>query len=235
MPGVNTVVIGSSREQKLPSLVLEHTIHKHSSSPVQVLHSYALKMEEPNKPELRSKTGFSFVRFKIPALVGYQGLASYLECDQIVFRDVQELFSIPFKGATVLRPANQASVLLLDCNRLKWDLPTILADLDDAKFTYKQLMEDLCVEASGNVRKAIPETWNSLEKYVPGSTALLHYTQMDIQPWRRWGHPLAHLWMSGLRDAMRASRISTKIVAEEVEKGYVVSQVMSEVKRWKLP
>lgn len=232
---MNTIVIGSSREQKLPSLVLEYTIHKHASAPVQVLHSYDLKMEEPKRPELRSRTGFSFVRFKIPAMVRYQGLAAYLECDQLVFRDVKDLFAVPFKGATVLRPENQASVLLLDCNRLKWDLPAILSDLDAGKFTYKQLMESLCIESPGNVHKTIPETWNSLEKYVPSVTALLHYTNMNMQPWRRWGHPLAHLWMSALRDAMRASRISTQVVSEEVEKGYVVSQVMSEVKRWKLP
>lgn len=231
---MNTIVIGSSREQKLPSLVLEHTIHKHASCPVRVLHSYDLKMEEPKRPELRSRTGFSFVRFKIPALVGYQGLAAYLECDQLVFRDVKDLFSIPFTGATVLRPTNQASVLLLDCNRLKWDLPKILSDLDAGKFTYKQLMENLCIEIPGNIRKTIPETWNSLEKYIPGATALLHYTQMDAQPWRRWGHPLTHLWMSALRDAMRTSKISIQVVTEEVEKGYVVGQVLSEVKRWKL-
>lgn len=232
---MNTIVIGSSREQKLPSLVLEYTIHKRASTPVQVIHSYDLKMEEPKKPELRSRTGFSFVRFKIPALVGYKGLAAYLECDQLVFRDVKELFAVPFKGATVLRPANQAAVLLLDCNRLKWELSTILADLDAGKFSYKQLMENLCIESPENIKKTIPETWNTLEKYIPGTTALLHYTQMDIQPWRRWGHPLAHLWMNSLRDAMRASRINTKTVAEEVEKGYVVPQVLSEVRRWKLP
>lgn len=231
---MNTIVIGSSREQKLPSLVLEYTIHKYASSPVQVLHSYDLKMEEPKKPELRSRTGFSFVRFKIPAMVGYQGLAAYLECDQLVFRDVKDLFAVPFNGATVLRPANQAAVLLLDCNRLKWDLPAILADLDAGKFTYKQLMENICIEAPGNIRKTIPETWNSLEKFIHGQTALLHYTQMDIQPWRRWGHPLGHLWMRALRDAMRAGRITMQVVAEEVEKRYIVSQVLSEAKLWKL-
>lgn len=232
---MNTIVIGSSREQKLPSLVLEHTIHKHASSPVKVIHSYDLKMEEPKRPELRSRTGFSFVRFKIPALVGYQGLAAYLECDQLVFRDVKELFAVPFKGGTVLRPANQAAVLLLDCNRLKWDLPAILANLDAGKFSYKQLMENLCIESPGNIRKTIPETWNSLEKYNPAHTALLHYTQMNIQPWRRWGHPLGNLWMRALRDAMRDARITPETVTEEVRKGYIVSQVLSETKRWKLP
>lgn len=224
------VVIGSSREQKLPSLVLEYTIKKHSSVPVTVLHTYDVVPPKPKNPALVSRTGFSFNRFMIPAMVSYQGIGAYLECDQIVFGDVKDLFSIPFDGATVLRPANQASVLLLDCSRLTWDAAKIVADLDAGKYGYKDLMENLCIEPAENVRKTLPEHWNSLERYLAGKTALLHYTNMDGQPWRKWGHALGRLWMDELKDALRSGAISMATVEEEVARKHIVKQVLEGVK-----
>jgi hypothetical protein len=231
---VRTVVVGSSRAQKLPSLVLEYTILKRSSSKIKIVHTYDMTFPEPSKQELRSRTGFSFNRFAIPAIVGRQGVAAYLECDQIVFKDIDELFGIPFEGATVLRPKNQASVLLLDCPRLNWDVRKIVADLDAGVFGYRSLMEDICIEPKQNIRCFIPEEWNSLEKYIPGKTALLHYTDMNNQPWRRWWpHPLRGIWMNELREAIASGILPLAILQDEVSRGHVVSKVLEEVKIWK--
>ena len=231
---MNTILIGSSREQKLPSLVLEFTIHQHAKAPVRVIHSYDLSFPVPRDPKNRSRTGFSFARFAIPKLTGYKGVAAYLECDQLVFKDVAELFSIPFDGATVLRPANQASVLLIDCEQARWDLDAIIRSLDEGKISYSDLMENLSCEPAAKVSRKIPLAWNTLEKYDPKSTALLHYTNMAIQPWRKWGHPLGHLWMGKLKEAMRAGRISLAVVEEEVRRQYVVRQVAEEARRWSI-
>ena len=224
------IVIGSSCEQKLPSLVLEYTIKKHSSGPVTVIHTYDVVAPKPKRPELVSRTGFSFNRFMIPALVGYKGIGAYLECDQIVFRDVKELFAVPFEGGTVLRPANQAAVLLLDCDKLRWDAAKIVRDLDAGKYGYTDLMENVCIEPAQNIRKVIPETWNTLEKYVPGKTALLHYTNMAGQPWRQWGHPLGHLWMAELKEAISKGVIGLQVVKEEVRARHIVKEVLEGVR-----
>lgn len=228
------IVIGSSAEQKLPSLVLEHTIKKRvGGRKIRVIHTYDMKMPDAKKLENKTKTGFSWNRFAIPAIMGRQGTAAYLECDQIVFRDVGELLGIPFGGATVLRPRNQTSVLLLDCSRLKWDVQTILNELDAGKFAYRQLMDEICIEPRENIRNAIPDEWNSLERYEAGKTALLHYTAMNAQPWRRWWpHPLLEIWMNELKDAISARDVTMAVIEEEVARKHVVPQVLEAARQW---
>ena len=222
---MDTIVIGASPEQRLCALVCAHTARKHASIPFGIIHSFDRSFPVPTKPENRSRTGFSFVRFAIPEMTGYQGRGMYLECDQIVFRDVAEIFAIPFGDSTILRPPNQASVLLLDCDRLRWKTEDIVRGLDDGKYGYRDLMEDLACEDPGLIQKTIPREWNSLERYEHGRTALLHYTNMAIQPWRRWGHPLAYLWLEALADGIRTGSIPKTAVVEEVGSGHVVREV----------
>jgi lipopolysaccharide biosynthesis glycosyltransferase len=226
---VCTVCIGSSREQKLPSLVLEHSIrkHAHTQSALRVIHTYDKTFPSPKKPENRSRTGFSFARFAIPEMVGYEGLAAYLECDQLVFKDVAALFAIPFEGATVLRPRNQASVLVIDCDHVRWDVSLIVKSLDEGMYTYRDLMEHLCIVPKIMVSETIPDWWNSLEYYEPGKTALLHYTNMDTQPWRRPGHRLRHLWMNALKESVREGAISRAIVEEETRLKHIIPEVLT--------
>ena len=231
-----SIVIGSSREQKLPSLVLEHTIKKYASQPIRVIHTYDMTFPTPASPKNRSRTGFSFARFAIPALVGFSGHAAYLECDQIVLEDPVRLLSLPFEGATVLRTRKQTSVLVLDCDRLRWDVADIVARLDGGWFTYKGLMENLCVEPSENISATIPQEWNSLEKYVPGETCLLHYTEMDLQPWRKWWpHPLKSLWLKELKAAVRAGLVTLDLIRHEVDRKYIVPQILEVAKTWAVP
>lgn len=221
------VVIGSSREQRIPSLVLEHTILKRSISIPRIIHTYNKVFPAPKAPDLKPRTGFSFNRFAVPALAGYSGHAAYLECDQIVFRDVNDLFSLPMNEATVLRPVNQTSVLVLDCDKLNWDLPKIISDLDARKFTYHALMEAICIEPAKNISKTVPEMWNSLERYVAGETALLHYTNMATQPWRsKVPHPLDSIWASELRSAVQNGHISMRMITEDVSLGFLVPRIL---------
>lgn len=224
-----TIVIGSSREQKLPSLVLEYSIQKHASEDVKIIHTWDMTFPAPKLAKNQSRTGFSFNRFAIPKLAGYEGLGVYLECDQLVFGDVKELLGIPFKGATVLRPANQAAVLLLDCARLTWDVEKIIESLDKGAFTYHDLMEKMCVEPAKNIQSRIPNEWNSLDQYVPGKTKNLHYTNMSEQPWRKWGHPLKGMWFKVLREAVAEGMIPVATVEEEVKLRYVIPQVREAV------
>lgn len=224
-----TIVIGSSREQKLPSLVLEHSIRKHSTREVTIVHTWDMRFPTPKRKENRSRTGFSFNRFAIPKLAGYGGRGIYLECDQLVFGDVKELLEIPFQGATVLRPKNQAAVLVLDCARLSWDVDKIIKDLDAGKFSYPALMEKMCVEPAAHILCSIPEEWNTLERFAAGKTKNLHYTNMSGQPWRKWGHPLGKLWIAALKEAIAGGLVTKEMVQEEVKLGYVVPQVREAV------
>jgi hypothetical protein len=228
---MNTVMIGAVREGKLPSLVLEHSIRRHSSSSIQVLHTWDKKFPNGSRKETRSRSGgFTFNRFGVPKMGGYQGVGIYLDCDMLLMADIAELEDLSKPELPpVLRPVNQTSVLVLDNSRLSWDVEKIVKDLDAGVYSYQDLMEYICIERPENIGLLVPAEWNSLEAYQPKVTKNLHYTNMITQPWRKWGHPLGALWLAELESALMAGRVTLDVVREEVEKGYVVPQVLEAV------
>jgi lipopolysaccharide biosynthesis glycosyltransferase len=169
-------------------------------------------------------TNFSFHRFAIPKLMGYKGRALYVDADMLVLRDIAELWNTPFNGAAVLCAASsdpgrrrQLSVMLLDCANLDWDVDKIITEgLDKGKFNYDELIYGLCIEPAERVKDALPPEWNSLEKYEPGKTCLLHYTEMERQPWLSFRNRNGWLWLEYLRDAIRDGAVTWDEVNEAV-------------------
>ena len=221
-----TILIGGARAQKLPSLVMEYSIRRRTKAELKILHSYDWVCPEPHTPALRSRTGFSFVRFMLPSLAEFEGIGLYTDSDMMVLDDIEKLFSIPFEDATVLRPTNLASVLLVDCAKARWLVSRVLEDLDRAKYTYERLMQSLCIEPPQNVRCAIPNGWNALDRYDERTTKLVHFTSMPSQPWVKEGHPFGWLWERELRHAIDACAISQSVVAEEIELGHIRKSIV---------
>jgi hypothetical protein len=223
------VYVGSQDAQMLAVKVLEFSIREHCSEDVVVfpLHEAKIDFPMPRDARNRPRTPFSFQRFYIPALQGHHGRAIYLDSDMQVFRDIQELWNLPFDGADLLaarepgassrRP--QFSVMLLNCDELKWNLPDIVAALDRGELTYETLMYDMAVARS--VRAAIDPSWNSLERYVPGETGLLHYTDMPTQPWVSLDNANGAIWVRDLISAVDSGFISREYVEEHVRSGFV--------------
>jgi hypothetical protein len=214
--------------------VLEFSIRAHTSAGVVVfpLHEASIEFPMPRDPKNRPRTPFSFQRFYIPALQHYQGRAIYLDSDMQVFRDITELWNLPFAGADLLAAREpgessrkpQFSVMLLNCDELKWDLTEIVAALDRGELTYETLMYDMAV--ARNVRAAIDPSWNSLERYVPGQTGLLHYTDMPTQPWVSLDNRNGYIWIRDLIAAVDAGFISREYVKQHIDKGYVRPSVL---------
>jgi glycosyl transferase family 8 len=223
------VYVGSQDAQMLAVKVLEFSIREHASDDVVVfpLHEAKIDFPMPRDARNRPRTPFSFQRFYIPALQGHRGRAIYLDSDMQVFRDIKELWDLPFDGADLLaarepgeshrRP--QFSVMLLNCDELKWNLPDIVAALDRGDLTYETLMYDMAVARS--VRAAIDSSWNSLERYVPGETGLLHYTDMPTQPWVSLDNSNGSIWVRDLIAAVDSGFISRSYVEEHVRLGFV--------------
>ena len=80
--------------------------------------------------------------------------------------------------------------MLLDCERLDWEIDDIVGGLDEGRYTYEQLMFELCVVDEDEINDNIPPVWNHLEHYEPGETKLLHYTVVPTQPWKNDKNPL---------------------------------------------
>jgi hypothetical protein len=233
------IYVGTTEAQMLPFKVLEYSIRKHASLSVAVfpLHRAGIVIPQPVNERNRPRTPFSFQRFLIPSLAGYSGRAIYLDSDMLVFRDIRQLWTLPFEGAQLLaarlsgvkggrRP--QFSVMLLDCEALRWDIQEIVRALDEDELSYEQLMFEVTV--AERVRAAIDPVWNSLERFRKGETALLHYTDMERQPWLARHNPLNRLWTQELFEAIDGGDITCAYVEEQVRAGHIRPSLLRQVK-----
>lgn len=226
------IFVGTDESQRVAARVLEYTIRKNASRPVELVHLDTVDVPRPRSPVNRPRTSFSFKRFAIPALCGHRGRAIYLDADMIVFGDIAEIWDLSMGRHRVLctrqeeapeawrdhesfQPGRQMSVLLLDCARLRWDAAAIVRGLDEGLYTYAQLMLDLCIVPPDEIAETLPAGWNCLERYDPLTTRLLHYTVVPTQPWKSDANPLGNLWMARYAEAVAAGAVP----AEEVEQG----------------
>jgi lipopolysaccharide biosynthesis glycosyltransferase len=193
---------------------------------------------KPKDKENRPRTAFSFCRFTIPERMGFAGRALYVDADMLVFSDVAELWRIPFGEQKILctfqpepppawrenkffKRGRQFSVMLLDCTRLPWHVDEIIRGLDEKRYTYAQLMFDLCLVQPHEIEDRVPPEWNHLEHYEPGTTRLLHYTVVSTQPWRRRGNPYGAIWERHLAEAVEAGAVTARDLELGVEKGHL--------------
>lgn len=229
------VFIGSSRSEWLPAKVLEQSIRSRSQHPIEVLRLYETKIQipSPKKKNCTPRTPFSFQRFLIPELCNYQGKAIYLDADMLLFSDIAELWNISMDGSDVLSvaPADntqtpQFSVMLLDTEKLLWNINDIVNDLDNEKFTYNQLMYEFSV--AKKVKPKIPSAWNSLENFSE-DTKLLHYTDMPQQPWVSSYNPLKYLWLKELKEAILSGNITLADIDSEIQLGHVRPSLKKEI------
>jgi len=228
------VYVGATEAEMLPVKVLEYSIRKHASMSVQVspLYQSGFEIPLPRDAKNQPRTPFSFQRFLIPALAGYRGRAIYLDSDMQVFRDMRALWTLPFMGADLLvvsepkdsgrRP--QFSVMVLNCDNLHWDLREIVRALDEGQLTYEELVYGMSIVK--NVRADIDPAWNMLERFSERETALLHFTDMNTQPWVSKENPLGYLWTGDLIEAIHAGAISMDFVKQEVAVGHVRPSLM---------
>lgn len=248
------VFVGADRSQMLAVPVLEHSIKRHTDARVEVIPMLDLPVPAPKDPRNGQRTGFSFSRFCIPKLAGYQGKAIYMDADMLVFQDIRELWNIPFDGAKVIiqkevkhedvtlnkagapkKRKKQCAVMLLDCGRLDWDIHQIVGEMDAGKYDYEGLMYDLCILAEDEIKFGVPFEWNSLEHYDP-QTRLIHYTDVYTQPWTAIGNQWGELWFDEVRLMLRNGTLNWEQLKKEVELGYFRPSLLSDIKyRHRMP
>ena len=238
-PAPMRVYVAASQEQALSVSVLEYSIRKHASMSVQVMPLYHSCVDIPVPKDAANlpRTPFSFQRFLIPELAGYQGRAIYLDSDMQVFGDIRSLWQIDMEGSDLLSvaPASdtsripQYSVMLLDCAQLDWHIGEIVAALDAGHFTYEELMQRMVIAEKQSA--SIDTEWNSLERYTHGVTKLLHYTDMQTQPWVHALHPLGKLWVGDLLEAVDSGAIAYSDIVQQVERGWVRPSLIYQLER----
>lgn len=230
------VFVAATEGEWLPMKVLEFSMRETSAHPVEVRGIASFERPIPRPKDLRNqpRTPFSFQRFLIPELCGFKGRAIYLDADMQVFTDIGEIWSAPMVEHDLLTVREgtagrkgQFSVVLLDCERLRWSIDAIVRGLDEGRYTYEQLMYEMCV--ANSVGRTLDPAWNSLERYEAGMTRLLHYTDMNTQPWVSTHNPLGHLWTDCLRRAIAAGAITAGDLEREIARGHVRPSLLPEI------
>jgi hypothetical protein len=221
----------------LPARVLEYSIRKHASMTIKAypLHQAEIKIPLPKDPQQRPRTPFSFQRFLIPALTKYRGRAIYLDSDMQVFKDIRALWTLPFDGAellTVHEPGRtgrrpQFSVMVMNCEALRWDIGALVRALDEGEIDYQQLVYEM--RPAKHIRADIDPEWNALERFSARETALLHFTDMTTQPWVSQVNPLGYLWTGDLIEAVETGAITMDFVKREVTDGHVRPSLLYQV------
>jgi hypothetical protein len=232
------VFCGLDETQLVAARTLEYTIRKHASRPVRFYPMLNVPTPVPKDPSNRGRTGFSFARFQIPKLSGYKGRALYVDADMQVFSDLADLWEIPFDGAKVMctrqdepppqwkdlswfHPGRQLSVMMLDCERLDWDIEEIVGGLDEGRYTYEQLMFELCIVDAEAITDDLPPEWNHLEHYEPGQTKLIHYTVVPTQPWKNDRNGNRELWERDFAEALAAQVVHEDEVERLAKLDYI--------------
>ena len=235
------IYVGTQIEQMLAVKVLHYSIQKHTRQPVvliplfEAVEAAEIKIPVPANPQIRPRTPFSFQRFAIPQLNGYQGRAIYLDSDMQVFRDILELWTWDFEGADLLSVheppdtgrSSQFSVMVLNCQQLSWNVVDLVDQLQQGKWTYEEFILEMAPARA--VATVLPPGWNDLERYNPEATSLVHYTDMNSQPWLVTHNPLAYLWCGDLLEAIEKGFISLAYVQDEIQKGHVRPSLLYQI------
>lgn len=164
------IFIGYDPRQPISYMTLCHSIIKNTSVPVAIT---PLVLETlPVKRQ--GLTPFTFSRFLVPYLCGYQDWALFLDIDILVRGDLAELFKLADDDKTVMVSKNKlkfewASVMLFNCAHCNLTLQEVETGnaLHSIGWAHPEKIGDL------------PGTWNHLVGYdEPDPNAqIVHFTQ----------------------------------------------------------
>lgn len=221
------VCVGCTESHWLAVKVLEHSIRCRTTARVEVypMHEWELHKTCPIPKDRANRpvTEFSFQRFLPPEHFGFQGKAIYLDSDQVVMGDIAEMWNTPFNGAQVLKtPGWQTAVMLIDCT-VGWRISKLVRQLDQGKRSYGPMVN---LKDMGIVKDRLDPYWNYMDRgrtdYSDWHRAkLIHYTNMNTQPWLLKGHPLAEPWAVELLTAVQFGFITKDDVRREIELRHV--------------
>ena len=163
------IFIGIDERQPVAYHVLVSSIQRRASKPVAI--TPLLLNQLPIKRQ--GLTTFTYSRYLVPYLCGYEGQALFIDSDMLLLGDVAEIFDaatgssvdiVPFGGNFVFE---RPSVMLFNCAKCTSLTPELIETGIPQDFSW--------AESIGH----LPEDWNHLVGYsLPNPNAkLIHYTQ----------------------------------------------------------
>lgn len=206
MPEPLKIFIGWDSREKIAYDVCVHSLEKHASVPLEIIPLKQAELKErglctrPHDP--LSSTEFSFSRFLVPHLAGFEGWALFVDCEFLFTLDVAELFAqtddskavmcvhhkyVPkettkMDGAvqTAYPRKNWSSMMLLNCSH-----PENAALTKEAANEQTGAWLHCFMWLSDDLIGEIDYTWNfpegGYDKLLEGVPAAIHYTRGG--PW----------------------------------------------------
>jgi lipopolysaccharide biosynthesis glycosyltransferase len=190
------VFIGYDENESVAYHVLAHSILRHASQPVAItplVKRHMTGFYDRPRSNIES-TDFSFTRFLVPYLSGYEGWSVFMDCDMLMTTDITDLWSlrddkfsvmcvqhdyeardeVKFLGAVQTRyeKKNWSSVMLFNNARCTALTPHVVATESGLHLhQFKWL-------ASDDHIGGLPTTWNYLvgEMSMAGIPKLIHFT-----------------------------------------------------------
>lgn len=213
------IFIGWDSRFPEPADVLRFSLLKHSSIPLDIRY---LKLDELNlhrEHDPLASTEFTYSRFLVPHLCGFQGKAVFMDNDMLCFGDIKQLDELDMTGLALrvvkhnYTPANTikmygcpqtsyprknwSSLMVMNCEKLTlWTKQVV--ETQSGAFLHR--FQDIPDAEIGDV----PEAWNSLD-WMDETTKLIHYTNGG--PWFKdyQDHPHAGEWFR-YRDEWKAGK-----------------------------
>lgn len=197
------VFIGYDRAEPVAFHVLSHSIHRRAGRPVTVAPVMLSQVGGVFRREANplQSTDFSFSRFLVPYLCGFEGWAVFMDCDMLVLDDIAALWDLrddaytircvhhdhrpkedtKFLGAkqTQYERKNWSSVMLMNCGACRTLTPEYVNTA-----TGLELHRFRWIEDDSRIGE-LPARWNHLVDYDPPLAASdvsnLHFTEGG--PW----------------------------------------------------
>ncbi len=191
------IFVGYDRSEPVIFNTLAHSLIKHSSqplaiTPINLSHLGGIFKRERNPLQ---STEFSFSRFLVPYLAGYEGWAIFMDNDFLARADIAQLWAlrdekyavmcvkhehtppedVKFKGTvqTKYEKKNWSSLMLMNCGKCKALTPEYVNNATGLELhQFKWLGDDSLIGS-------LPNHWNYLVDYYKYDPAvkMVHYTE----------------------------------------------------------
>jgi len=233
------VFIGSGEASLIERKIAIHSLRKHTKRDLDIYvingthNSIQINEGEPFlapmslRVKYRNITEFSLYRYLIPELCNYQGRAIYIDSDTICLSDIGEIFDTAMGGADFLAKQTGEelwglSVMLIDCQKCRFDLERIVDEIDAAQYSMSDFswMAPRFLACHPYRIGRLDPAWNEFD-YWDNQTKLIHYTNLDMQPWRYPNHPYEELWFSYFNEALAKGDVTADDIKLSRIRGYV--------------
>ena len=241
------VFIGSGEASLLERKTLIYTLRKHTKRDLDIYvfngthNAIELNDGEPRlapmplKVKYHNITEFSLYRFLIPEICNYQGKAIWVDSDMLCLGDIGELFDTPMNGCDFLAKKEAyagtgrwgLSVMLIDCEKCRFDLEAIVDEIDRGLYAYRDLteMSPAFLQHHFYAIGEIDPHWNVFDFY-DKETKLIHYTDLYTQPWKYPNHPYGELWFKFFREAVATGYITQQDIERTMVRAYARPTLM---------